>query len=280
MSAFLTDAAKTSYIEADGVRFAYRSFGAASGVPLVFTHRFRATMDDWDPAFLDVLARERPIILFDNAGIGLSSGDSADSIAGMAKSAAEFIVKAGHDTVDVFGWSMGGAVAQQLALDRPDLVRRVVLNGTGPGGAPDAPRTPDKVWEVALKPAYEAEDLLYLFFAPTETSRAAGRTHLQRMNKRQEAPEPPVKLETIKAQVAALGAWAAGKNSAYARLAEIAMPVLIANGSHDIMVHAYLSYIMTQHIPNSRLTLYPDAGHGFMFQYPELFGGHVLEFLR
>jgi pimeloyl-ACP methyl ester carboxylesterase len=271
--------AETQHIDVEGSRFAYRSFGVPTGVPLVLCHRFRATMDHWDPALLDTLAVQRRVILFDNAGVGFSSGQSADSIAGMAASAAAFIEALALPAADVLGWSMGGTVAQQLALDRPKLVRRLVLAGTSPGNVPNSPRAPDKVWQVAGKPVNDDEDFLYLFFTETAASRESGLASLRRLDRRLAASGASVNLPTVQAQVAAIGAWGAGKNSAYERLGEIAAPTLVANGVHDIMVHAYNSYVLSQRLQSGQLILYPDAGHGFLFQYPELFGRHVLEFL-
>jgi pimeloyl-ACP methyl ester carboxylesterase len=161
MMSVVSEAAETRYLDAGGARIAHRSLGADVGVPLVLCQRFRGTMDHWDPALLDVLAHERPVVLFDSAGVGQSSGEAASSIAGMAQIAAAVIDKLGHSQVDLLGWSMGGAVCQRLVLDQPDLVRRLVLAGTGPGGVPDAPRAPDEVWQVAGKPANDDEDFLH-----------------------------------------------------------------------------------------------------------------------
>jgi pimeloyl-ACP methyl ester carboxylesterase len=280
MMSVVSEAAETRYLDAGGARIAHRSFGTDVGVPLVLCQRFRGTMDHWDPALLDVLARERPVVLFDSAGVGQSSGEGASNMAGMAQIAAAVIDKLGHPQVDLLGWSMGGAVCQRLVLDRPGLVRRLVLAGTGPGGVPDAPRAPDKVWQVAGKPANDDEDFLYLFFTEDETSRRAGIASLRRLDARPMASKSVVKPGTVKAQFSALGAWSQGMDSALARLGEIAIPVLVANGTHDIMVHAYNSYVLSQRLPDAQLILYPKAGHGFLFQYPERFGRHVLEFLR
>ncbi|KAB2896761.1 MAG: alpha/beta hydrolase, partial [Kofleriaceae bacterium] len=186
----------TRFVEASGVRFAYRRFGAPEGVPLVLLNRFRGTIDHWDPALLEVLAAERPVIVFDSAGVGFSSGDAAPDIAGAARYAAAFIDALGLRQVDVLGWSMGGAVAQQLALDRPELVRRIVLAGTGPGGVAESPRAPEKVWQVAAKPVNDDEDFLYLFFNDSPTSRAAGRASLRRIAQRLDASGAAVKPET------------------------------------------------------------------------------------
>lgn len=270
----------TRHVEASGVRFAYRRFGAIDGVPLVFLNRFRGTIDHWDPELLDVIAAERPVVIFDSAGVGFSGGSVAPDIAGAARHAAAFIDALGLAQVDVLGWSMGGAIAQQLTLDRPHLVRRVVLAGTGPGGVAESPRAPDKVWEVAAKPVNDDEDFLYLFFNDSATSRAAGRASLRRIARRLDVSGAAVKAESWKAQAGAIMSWGMGKDSAYPRLSEIKAPALVANGANDVMVHAYNSYVMSQRLPDARLLLYPDAGHGFLFQYADHFGRQVNDFLR
>jgi pimeloyl-ACP methyl ester carboxylesterase len=280
MNSYLYDTVPTQTVEANGVRYAYRRFGTHQGVPLVFFQRFRGTVDHWDPAFLEVVAKERPVIVFDNAGVGASTGEVAPDIAGAAKSAAGFVDALGLSQFDALGWSMGGTVVQQLALDRPGLIRRLVLAGTGPGGVAEAPRAPEKVWQVAAKPVNDDEDFLYLFFTPTQSSREAGLASLRRLDRRLVASKAVVKPESWKNQAGAIAAWAMGKNSAYTRLGEITAPVLVANGAQDVMIHAYNSYAMAQKLPDAQLVLYPDSGHGFLFQYPDRFGRHVNDFLR
>jgi pimeloyl-ACP methyl ester carboxylesterase len=174
---------------------------------------------------------------------------------------------------------MGGAIAQRLALDSPDLVRKVVVAGSGPGGVAEAPKAPAKVWEVASKPVNDDEDFMYLFFDSVEESLEAARKSFDRIRSRKVPHVPAVRIESVQAQAAALMAWGAGSDAAYPRLNEIRQPVLIANGTNDIMVHAYNSYVMSQRLPNGQLMLYPKSGHGFLFQYAELFGRHVNEFL-
>ena len=145
MSVTISALAQTQFVEVAGTRVAYREFGRITGTPLVLFHRFRGTMDHWDPALLDVLARERPVIIFDNLGVGASEGECGASIAAMAQAAGDFVDAVGLSQIDLLGWSMGGAVCQQLYLDRPGLVRRMVLAGTGPGGVAEAPKAPEKV---------------------------------------------------------------------------------------------------------------------------------------
>lgn len=272
------ETAETSYIEADGIRFAYRTFGKTSDVPLVFCQRFRGTMDDWDPAFVNALAKERTIILFDSAGVGLSSGEVAETFYGTAKYAVTFIEALGLKQVDLLGFSMGGYIAQLVTLDRPDLVRRLILAGTGGGTGEGTQSGKPEVFQVAFKPVNEPEDFLYLFFEPTETSRAAGLEYLERLARRKDDRAPLVKPESVQAQIKSAVAW--GTNSTFYRLGEIKQPVLVANGDHDIMIPTINSFIVSQRIPNAQLIIYPDSGHGFLFQYPDLFAEHVSIFLN
>jgi pimeloyl-ACP methyl ester carboxylesterase len=276
----LSGAAADRFVTADGVNYAYRSFGAGSKPPLLLLQRYRGTMDHWDPAFLDALASERQVLLFDNEGVGLTAGAVPNSIAAMAKSAAGFIEALQLTKVDVLGWSMGGTVAQMLTLDRPELVRRVVLAATGPGGVPDAPRPPEKVLQIMLAAENGDDDFLYLFFDDSASSRAAGNASLRRLDARLSASKSAVRPESFKAQAQAIGAWSVGNGSAFARLGEIERPVLVANGVRDVMIHASNSYAMALRLPQGKLILYPDSGHGFLFQHVEAFGGAVLEFLR
>ncbi|KAA2257532.1 alpha/beta hydrolase [Solihabitans fulvus] len=253
--------------------FAYRRFGPTGGVPLLLTNRFRATTDHWDPALLDVLARERDVIVFDNLGVGQTPGDVPDSIPAMADGAAAFLRALGTDQVDVLGWSMGGMVAQALALHHPDLVRRLVVAGSGPGGVPDAPSTPDRVWPTALKPENDDEDFLYLFFPESPAGRAAGIESLGRLR-----PGAHVTAAGVRAQFAAIREWSG--SGAWDRLPDLDLPVLVAAGAQDVMAHPYLSYAMSQRLPDATLTVYGRSGHAFLFQYADAFGRQVLDFLR
>ncbi|WP_328790620.1 MULTISPECIES: alpha/beta fold hydrolase [unclassified Streptomyces] len=281
MSAYLSDSAETSYVQGPTTRFAYRRFGTGRGVPLVLALRFRGTVDHWDPAFLEVLASARDVIVFDNAGCGLSSGRTPDTVAAMADGAVEFIEALGLPRVDLLGWSMGGAVVQAVALRRPELVRRLVVAASGPGGVPGTPPAPDRVWEVAGKPVNDDEDFLYLFFPDAPAARAAGLASLRRLDTRlgASASASAVRPESVGAQAAALGRWGRGEDAAWERLGEIAHPVLAAAGAHDVMVHAFATYAMSQRLADSKVVIYGDAGHGFLFQHPEEFGGEVLRFL-
>jgi pimeloyl-ACP methyl ester carboxylesterase len=273
------NATPTRYAMAEGIEFAYRMFGAASAVPLVLCQRFRGTIDDWDPLFLDALAAERTVIIFDNVGVGRSSGESPASIAEMANYAGAFIRQLGIAHIDLLGWSMGGAIAQSLALARPKLVRRLIIAGSGPGGIPGSRPMSAVVIQTATKPVNDEEDFLYLFFDGSDARRDAGRKYLARLHQRDEPPSPPTRMETVQTMAVALRDWRAGQNSAFPRLRELNQPTLVANGVHDIMVGAYDSFVMSQHLPDAELVLYSDAGHGFLFQHAERFAERVNRFL-
>jgi pimeloyl-ACP methyl ester carboxylesterase len=281
MADFVThNTAVTQFIEGNGLRYAYRILGAADGVPLLLCHRFRGTMDDWDPTFIDALAAERRVILFDNAGIGMSTGETPDTVTAMAEKAVEFLRLINVDRADLLGFSLGGYVAQMVTLNYPDLVRRLVLAGTGPGGGEGIVLPGPDIRPVASRPVLGLEEYLYLFFVPSVTSQAAGHRYWRRVNERGPEREPSVSEASVKAQVAALGAWWQGNGSAFPRLGEIRQSVLVANGFADVMVPTINSITMAQRIKNAMLILYPDSGHGFLFQYPAIFGRHVLDFLK
>jgi pimeloyl-ACP methyl ester carboxylesterase len=271
--------APTEFVTVNGVRYAYRRFGAAKGTPVVFLQHFRGGLDNWDPTITNGLAKTRPVVLFNNAGVASSGGEPADTVEGMAAHATRFIEALGFESVDILGFSLGGFVAQQLALDRPDFVRRVILAGTGPqGGEGMATFTPE-VAQAATRPEPTAETFLFLFFTPSETSQIAGKTFLKRRYERTEQ-DVPSSAAAMEAQSAAITAWGAvPQRGRYARLEKIRQPVLVVNGHNDIMVPTINSFILQQHIPSATLILYPDSGHGALFQFPDLFVQHVTTFL-
>lgn len=272
--------AKTDHVTVSGKRLAYRAFGAKGPIPLVFLMRFRGTMDHWDPAFIDPIAAERPVILLDSAGVGESEGEVPPTIAGMAEIVKDFAAAKGFSKIDVFGWSMGAAVGLKLAINHPALVRKLVFAGSGPGGVPDAPRMAEKVIQTMTKPVSSEEDFLYLFYADSDSSREAGRSSNARIEKRTNmASHKPVRPESFRTQMGALGAWGQGVDSATPALEQVQTPTLVMNGAHDVMVHAYNSFFMSQRMPNAQLILYPNAGHAFQFQYPDLVAQDTLRFL-
>ena len=272
--------APTQFVEAKGIRFAYRRFGKSGGVPLVFNMHFIGTMDHWDPAVTDGLAHDREVILFDNAGIFGSSGEVPNSIEEMAANAAAFIRAVGLTQVDVLGFSLGGLVAQELALAEPELVRRLILLGTGPrSGEGMASLTPEA--QKIFGARYDEPDHLWLkvFFTPSEVSQAAGRAYLKRFRLRVDDREPEVSDKVAPAQLEALAKWGTPRENPFEYLKAIVQPTLVVNGDSDVIIYSVNSWILQQHLPNAQLILYPDANHGSQYQYPERFVQHATLFL-
>ncbi len=272
--------APTQFVEANGIRFAYRRFGRTGGVPLLLNMHFTGTMDHWDPLVTDGLARQQEVILFNNAGIASSSGEVPTTIAGMAANAAAFVRALGLAQVDVLGFSLGGLVAQELALAEPALVRRLILVGTGPrSGEGMSSLTPEA--QQIFGATYEEPDHLWLgvFFTPSEASQAAGRAFLQRFRLRNEGRDPEANDKVAPAQLAALAEWGAPRENPYAYLQRIAQPTLVVNGDSDVIIYTSNSSILQRHLPDARLSLYPDANHGSQYQYPERFVEDVNRFL-
>ena len=249
---------------------------------MVFLNRFRATMDHWDPAFLNAVATKHRVIVFDNAGVSLSTGQTPDTFAAMADDAARFTRALGIERADFVGWSIGGMVAQALLVRHSPLVRRAVLLATIPPGGTAEQFSPisDEVRTVVGRPGQGSDDdFLFLFFAPSESSRNAGRESLARLRERVGSPSPPVRPEVMRNQVAALTDWYRGANGILKAFRRIDRPVLVANGSRDVMFSAQQSVVLAREIPTAQLAIYPDSGHAFMFQYPETFARQLLDFL-
>jgi len=269
--------APTRFIEANGIRFAYRRFGRAGGVPLVFNQHFRGTMDYWDPAVTDGLAGNHEVILFNNAGVSSSSGRVPTSFQEMGANAIAFIKALGFTKVDALGFSIGGMVAQEIAIQAPDLVRRLILVGTGPRGADMATSRSAEIFAAT----YDSPEYLWLavHFSPSPSSQAAGLAFLERKLSRDDR-DPEVSGEAASAQREAIGRYIAPAESVFDRLKNIRQPTLIVQGSNDVIIPTVNSYILQQNLPNAQLILYPDANHGSFYQYPELFVSQADQFLR
>jgi pimeloyl-ACP methyl ester carboxylesterase len=241
---------------------------------------FTGTLDNWDPAVTDPLALGRSVILFESAGIGRSSGKVPKTVAGMADHAMTFLDALGLTLVDVLGFSLGGMVAQVMALKRPALLRRIILTGTGPeGGVGVAMDSPELLKIFVDQKMPSSEKLLKLFFETTGTSQSAGRQFVRRLARRIEDTDSPTTAEAAGAQLAAMAAWEKSGGEPYADLKEITQPVLVTNGNHDIMIPTVNSFTLSEHLPNAQLIIYPDSGHGALFQYAGAFTSHVSEFL-
>ncbi len=270
------DTAPTQFVEAKGTRFAYRRFGEAHGVPIVMNQHFRGTMDYWDPAVTDGLAKNREVILFDNAGIGSSSGKVPSSFPEMGANAIAFIRALGVTEADILGFSIGGMIAQEIALQSPDLVRKLILVGTGPRGADMSSSKSAEIFAATYDPPEHV--WLAVHFSPSATGRAAGLAFLERKLRRGDR-DPEVTEPAAAAQREAIGKYVANGNGAFDFLRKIRQPTLIVQGSNDVIIPTINSYIMQQHMPDAELVIYPDSNHGSFYQYPERFLKQARSFL-
>jgi pimeloyl-ACP methyl ester carboxylesterase len=282
MTTFLTSQYTTpnrTVAAVDGTTYAYRRYGKAGTVPVVFLQHFRGNLDNWDPALLDDIAIEREVILFDASGVGLSSGVVPTSFAAFGRDALAFMDALGLTEVDLFGFSIGGFVAQEVVLQHPHLVRRMILAGTGPQGGREMHGWISEARAHAMKDVQGAEDILYLFFSPSPASQRKGQEFVQRIFTRTEGRDNVPDLVARDAQDAAIIEWGIRDFSKLARLANIETPTLVANGDNDIMIPTVNSYLLAGHLPNAILRIYPDANHGFLFQYPHEFAAETNAFL-
>jgi pimeloyl-ACP methyl ester carboxylesterase len=246
---------------------------------VVFLHHFTAVLDDWDPAVVDGIAAERRVILVDLRGVGASGGTTPDSVEAMASDAIAFLQALGLSTVDLLGYSLGGAIAQVMVQQRPELVRRIILAGTAPAGD-QGPAATGAVLQAALEQASAQgkHPKHFLFFSPTATSQAAADAFLARLDERTADRDTPMTNETIGAQLTALAKWEQGTSPA--GLTAVDKPVLVVNGDDDTMLPTISSFHLAQLLPDVRLSIYPDSGHGGIFQYHDLFVTQALDFLR
>ena len=267
----------TRTMNVDGVPFAYRELGPGSGVPVIFLHHLMAVLDDWDPRVIDGIAAQRRVIAFDNRGVGASGGSVPHTIEEMGRDAIAFIRAFGLKKVDLLGFSLGGGVAQMVVLQAPDLVRRIILAGTGPRGAGGI----DEINRIAviayIKAALTLSDPRnFLFFPRTPDGKRAAKAYFSRLKERTEDRDKPISLQARRAQLKAIRT--AGL-SAPDDLSVIMQPVFVANGDRDLMVESSHSADMARRLPNAKLMIYPESGHGGVFQHHQAFVPAVLDFL-
>jgi pimeloyl-ACP methyl ester carboxylesterase len=274
--------AENRSVEIDAATLVYRRFGESESdaPPLVCLQHFRGNLDNWDPALVDRLAIDREVVLLDNRGVGASTGVVPDNVDDMARDALRFIDALGLRQVDLLGFSLGGCVAQEMALARPRLIRRIVLAGTAPRGAPRIHRWSDDVYALAAQDVLDPNRFISLFFSGSQESRAKGMQFLERIFARTVDRDEPTDVTTRDAQLAALTRWGIPDPSKLARLAAITQPTFIAAGDADQLMITQNSHLLADHLPNSQLRIYPDSGHGFLDQYPEQFADHVRVFLN
>jgi pimeloyl-ACP methyl ester carboxylesterase len=267
----------TRTIDVGGVPFAYRDLGPVDGVPVVFLHHLMAVLDDWDPRVIDGIAAHHRVIAFDNRGVGASGGSVPHTVEEMGRDAIAFIRAMGLEQVDLLGFSLGGGVAQMVALQAPELVRRMILAGTGPRGAGDL----DEMTKIAVgayvKSALTLKDArTFLFFPRDAEGKRAAKDYFVRLKERTRGRDKGISLQARRAQLKAIRAAGVHEPD---DLSVITQPVFVANGDHDLMVASSHSADMARRIPNSRLKIYPNSGHGGVFQHHREFVTEALEFL-
>lgn len=270
--------APTRMIDVGGTNFAYRELGPKSGVPVILLNHLAAELDRWDPRVVDGIAAARRVIVFDNRGVGASEGSVPGSVEAMAADAIAFIRTLGFEQVDLLGFSLGGFISQVIAAEEPQLVRKMILAGTGPAGGVGI----DKVISVTIRDMIKAaltfrHPEYYLFFTGTANGRRAARDFLRRLKERTRNRDKPVSIGAFIAQLKAIHAWG---RQAPADLSSIEQPVLVANGDHDKMVPSVNSPDLARRLPNAELVLYDDAGHGGIFQYHGDFVRKAVGFLE
>jgi len=270
--------APTKSVDVSGTKFVYRELGLDTGVPVIFLNHLAAALDRWDPRVVDGIATRRRVIVFDNRGVGASEGKTPTSVEAMARDAVAFIRALGFAQVDLLGFSLGGFISQVIAQEEPQLVRKIILAGTGPAGGTGI----DKVTSVTIRDMVKAgltfrHPEYYLFFTETPNGRNAARDFLARLKERTENRVKPVSIPAFRAQLKAIRAWGRQRP---ADLSRIHHPVLVANGEHDKMVPSSNSVDMARRLPNAEVVLYEDAGHGGVFQYHQAFVKKALEFLE
>jgi pimeloyl-ACP methyl ester carboxylesterase len=263
---------------ANGVDYAYREAGDG-GVPLVLLQHFRGNLDSWDPALIDALASGRRVVMFDNTGVGGSSGQTPDTIRQMARDAVAFITALGLGQADILGFSIGSFVAQEIALIRPAIVRRLVLASSAPQGAAGMHGWAPEVIGAVGTPQTNPEGYLGVFFTRSPASRQAGQESLRRISARTQDRDTPATWQTREAQYDAVCTWGIPDHALLQRLSCLQMPVFVANGDSDPMILPHYSHLLAGLIPQARAKIYPDSAHGFLFQHHAEFSRDVDEFL-
>jgi pimeloyl-ACP methyl ester carboxylesterase len=273
--------APTQFLQTKKETYAYRRFGMGPGLPLLCLQHFTGTLDNWDPAVADPLASGREVILFESAGLGRSSGKVPQTVAGMAAHALAFMDGLGLKICDVLGFSLGGMVAQQMAVDRPPVFRRLILVGTAPRGGEDIMHLEKPSLAKYLgDPKLQGYTVLQkLFFAPTPSSQSAGEAFIGRLVQRKDDREPISGPEIAQAQMAAFREWDQITGERFVVLKDIRQPILVVNGVHDEMIPVRNSYWLSENLPNAVLLTYPDSGHGSLFQFHESFTRQAGAFL-
>ena len=265
-------------VTAGGVTYAYRELGPRGGIPVVFFVHLAANLDNWDPRIVDPIAKNRHVITFDNRGVGASSGDVPDTVEAMADDAYTFIRALGFDNIDVFSFSLGGMVAQALVAKHPELVRKLVLTGTGPAGGTDIDKVAGTTYFDILRAALTRSDPKeFLFFNRNASGKRAAQAFVERLKERTADRDKPITVKAFQTQLKAIKRWG---RSAPADLSKVTQPTLIANGDNDRMVPSVLSDDLHRRIKDSELVIYPDSGHGGIFQNHRQFVPVVLEFLE
>jgi pimeloyl-ACP methyl ester carboxylesterase len=270
--------APTRTISAGGVDFAYRELGPKTGVPVVFVTHLAAVLDNWDPRVVDGIAAKHRVITFDNRGVGASTGTTPKTIQAMAKDAVTFIRALGLHQVDLLGFSMGGMIAQVIAQDEPQLVRKLILAGTGPAGGEGITNVTRLSHLDTVRALLTLQDpKQFLFFTRTPNGRRAGKEFLARLKERTANRDKAISLKSYFAQLTAIHRWGLERPH---NLSAVQQPVLVANGESDRMVPTSNSVDLARRLPDSDLVIYPDAGHGGIFQFHGQFVGKALEFLQ
>lgn len=268
----------TQFVEANGIKFAYRSYGKEGGIPVIYLNHLTANLDNCDPRIMDAIAAKRTIISFDYRGIGATTGRQGESLADMAKDGIAFIYALGYNQVDIVAFSMGGFITQEILLVEPQLVRKAILAGTGPRGGAGIPDVVGRTyWDIFRGLLSFRDPKFYLFFNQNKIGKAAARDFLSRLKERKENRDKKVKLYALKKQLKAIKDWG---NEKPMDLSVFKLPVFIANGDNDRMVPSPLSNDMAKRFPNAEIKIYPNSGHGGIFQYHKEFIPQAIEFLN